>query len=386
MFGYACDETDDLMPLPIWLAHRLAQRLAEVRKAGILPYLRPDGKTQVTSTTRTACRCGCAPCSSRRSTRPSIDLETLIKPDLIEHVIHPLLPAQFADDEFDVLRQPDRQLRARRSARRHRSHRPQDHRRHLRRHGPPRRRRVLGQGPDEGRPLGRLRGALGRQARRRRRRGEALRDPGGVRDRRRPAGVDHGRDVRHAKRSTRRASSAAVREVFDLRPAAIIRDLDLRRPIYKRTAAYGHFGRTERGVHLGAHRRRSRRHAQRAWLVAPARPSSGCCRVGPDSRSSKRSTTSCPTRLAPLVARRRDRARPAARPAGQRMGRRRSTSRRPAGVSLAELIAGPRHGAAARASSTLADMGGVALGGTARHRVLTRRVAASARLTPPARR
>ena len=78
-------------------------------------------------------------------------------------------PTQFADDDFDVLVQPDRQLRARRPARRLRAHRPQDHRRHLRRHGPPRRRRVQRQGPDQGRPLGRVRGAPRRQEHRRRR-------------------------------------------------------------------------------------------------------------------------------------------------------------------------------------------------------------------------
>src|SRR5216110_3306398 len=95
MFGFACDETDDLMPLPIWLAHRFAHRLSEVRKAGILPYLRPDGKTQVTFDYE-----GGRPVRLRTvliSTQlaPGLDPETLIKPDLIEHVIHPLVPAKF---------------------------------------------------------------------------------------------------------------------------------------------------------------------------------------------------------------------------------------------------------------------------------------------------
>src|ERR671933_932375 len=106
MFGYACDETDDLMPLPIWLAHRLAQRLAEVRKAGVLPYLRPDGKTQVTVEYENGrpVRLKTVLISSQH--QPGLDVETLLKPDLREHVIHPLLPPQFADDKYELLANP----------------------------------------------------------------------------------------------------------------------------------------------------------------------------------------------------------------------------------------------------------------------------------------
>src|SRR5438067_11680722 len=106
MFGFACDETEDLMPLPIWLAHRLAQRMAEVRKAGVLPYLRPDGKTQVTVDYEdgrpTALKT--VPISTQH--QPGIDIETLLKPDLRDHVIHPLLPSQFADDRYEILANP----------------------------------------------------------------------------------------------------------------------------------------------------------------------------------------------------------------------------------------------------------------------------------------
>ena len=103
--------------------------------------------------------------------------------------------------------QPDRPLRDRRPDGRRRPDRPQDHRRHLRRHGPPRRRRVLRQGPVQGRPLGRLRDALGRQERRRRRPGRPLRGPGRLRDRQGRAGRPVRRDLRHRRRSTPRRSS-----------------------------------------------------------------------------------------------------------------------------------------------------------------------------------
>src|SRR5262245_59527149 len=106
MFGYACDETDDLMPMPIWFAHRLAHRLSEVRKAGVLPYLRPDGKTQVSVeyVDGKPTRLTTVLISTQHG--PGIDIDTMIKPDLTEYVIRPLLPAQFADDQFEILCNP----------------------------------------------------------------------------------------------------------------------------------------------------------------------------------------------------------------------------------------------------------------------------------------
>src|SRR5213596_2661099 len=102
MFGYASNETDELMPLPIMLAHRLARRLAEVRKADVLPYLRPDGKTQVTVRYETDEHGRQRPVEIERvliSTqhRDGLDCDTLLKPDLIEHVIEPILPKDLYD-------------------------------------------------------------------------------------------------------------------------------------------------------------------------------------------------------------------------------------------------------------------------------------------------
>ncbi len=102
MFGYACRETPELMPLPITLAHRLAERLAAVRKDGTLPYLRPDGKTQVTVRYEQRADGSLVPISVQRvliSTQhaDSADPETRIKPDLIEHVVREVIPAEMLD-------------------------------------------------------------------------------------------------------------------------------------------------------------------------------------------------------------------------------------------------------------------------------------------------
>jgi S-adenosylmethionine synthetase len=97
MFGYATRETEELMPLPISLAHRLAQRLAEVRKAEVLPYLRPDGKTQVTVRYRDGVPVAVEKVLISTQHRDGVDSESLIKPDLFEHVLEPVLPADLYD-------------------------------------------------------------------------------------------------------------------------------------------------------------------------------------------------------------------------------------------------------------------------------------------------
>src|ERR1700691_6027585 len=106
MFGDVCAETDELMPTPIWLAHRLAQGLAEVRKGGVLPYLRPDGKTQVTFEYEDGRPVRLRTVLISTQHNPNIDLQSLLLPDLRDHVIAPLLPAQFARDDYRVLATP----------------------------------------------------------------------------------------------------------------------------------------------------------------------------------------------------------------------------------------------------------------------------------------
>jgi S-adenosylmethionine synthetase len=245
MFGYACDETDDLMPMPIWLAHRLAQRLAEVRKAGVMPYLRPDGKTQVTIDYEDGRPVKLRTVLISSQHQPGLDTETLLKPDLAEHVIHPLLPLQFADDKYELLANPTGAFE-------------------------------LG-GPHADTGLTGRKIIVDTY-------GGAARHGGGAFSGKDPSKVD--RSAAYAARWVAKhivASGAARRceiqvayaigvarpvsimvetfgtetvdpqkiakmanEVFDLRPAAIIRDLDLRKPIYRKTAAYGHFGRSEK--------------------------------------------------------------------------------------------------------------------------------------------
>ncbi len=245
MFGYACRETEELMPLPITLAHALTRRLAEVRKSGDLPYLRPDGKSQVTVRYE-----GVRPVAVEKvliSAQHRDGVEGHIKGDLLEAVIEPVMPGEFFDrGSTEVLVNPTGRF-------------------------------VTG-GPQGDTGLTGRKIIVDTY-------GGAVPHGGGAFSGKDPTKVDRSGSyaarwvaknvvaaglaercmiqvayaigVAHpvsvmvetfgTEAVDRAALNSLVEEHFDLRPGAIIRDLDLRRPIYASTAAYGHFGRREPG-------------------------------------------------------------------------------------------------------------------------------------------
>ena len=242
MFGYACDETSELMPLPVSLAHRLAERLAAVRRAGTLPYLRPDGKTQVTIEYRDGrpARLDALVISTQHA--PEVDLETIAR-DLRHHVVAPIVSPEFLDDRTRMFFNPTGRF-------------------------------VVG-GPNGDTGLTGRKIIVDTY-------GGFARHGGGSFSGKDPTKVD--RSATYAARQIAKNMVAAglcrrcevrvayaigvanpialtvdtdgsgtlpddrlaaiAQGVFDMRPGAIIRRLRLRRPIYRQIAAYGHFGRT----------------------------------------------------------------------------------------------------------------------------------------------
>ena len=245
MVGFACNENEDLMPMPIWLAHRFAQRLSEVRKAGVLPYLRPDGKTQVTISYENDRPAAIDTVVISSQHQPNVDIDTLLKPDLIQHVLDPLVPADISTDNMKVLVNPtgifeiggpkaDTGLTGRKII--------IDTYGGMARHGG---------GAFSGKDPTKVDRSGAYAARYVAKNVVAA----GLADRFEiqiayAIGVAHPISISVDTFGTETVDpqkiESAVKEVFDLRPAAIIRDLDLRRPIYKATAAYGHFGRSEK--------------------------------------------------------------------------------------------------------------------------------------------
>ena len=236
-----------------------------------MPYLRPDGKTQVTieyDDDDRPVRLDTVVVSSQHA--EDIDLDALLTPDIAEARRRRRCSASFDIDlrRLPAAGQPDRPVRDRRPDGRRRPDRPQDHRRHLRRHGPPRRRRVLRQGPVQGRPLRpptrcagwpRTSSPPGWPA--------AARCRSPTRSARRTRSASSSRpSAPRRSRSTR--SRRPCCEVFDLRPAAIIRDLDLLRPIYAADRRLRPLRPRAARLHLGAHRPGRRPQGRRRRLTA----------------------------------------------------------------------------------------------------------------------
>ena len=245
MFGYACRDNQDLMPMPIWLAHRFAQRLSEVRKAGVLPYLRPDGKVQVTIGYESGQPVRLETLVLSTQHQPNVDIETLLKPDLLQHVIEPLVPPELSTDGMNVYVNPtgifeiggpraDTGLTGRKII--------IDSYGGMARHGG---------GAFSGKDPTKVDRSAAYAARYVAKNVVAA----GLAERFEiqiayAIGMSHPVSIWTDTFGTETVDptkiKAAIKECFDLRPAAIIRDLDLRRPIYQNTAAYGHFGRSDK--------------------------------------------------------------------------------------------------------------------------------------------
>ena len=246
MFGYACNETSNLMPMPIYLAHRLAERLTAVRKAAVLDYLRPDGKTQVSVRYVDGKPVSVEKILISTQHADGVDIEGLLRPDLIEHVIKPVFELEGIDYEHaDIYINPtgrfviggpmgDTGLTGRKII--------VDTYGGMGRHGG---------GAFSGKDCTKVDRSGAYAARWVAKNIVAA----GLADRCEiqlayAIGVAHPLSVMVETFGTEKVPVAAielaVRKTFDLRPGAIIRDLDLRRPIYRKTAAYGHFGRNDK--------------------------------------------------------------------------------------------------------------------------------------------